>query len=249
MAKKTKFHISFNAPVTLAFCFICTLILVLDKTLLSKFQIVDNWFTVPGAKGSSAPFNFSAALDYIKLLSHVLGHTDWNHLVANLTFILLLGPLLEERYGSVALALMIIATALVTGVLNACFIPSALLGSSGIAFMMILLSSFASIQKHEIPVSFILVFLMFMGREFFLAKNPSGISTLAHIAGGLCGSLFGFLVAPKSVRAKEKAVREQKKDSGTNLESYEEELAAAPKGTTRTVVKTDDETIVGTLKF
>ena len=170
MGKSSKFklRISYNSPVILTFCIFCTLILLFDKVFFAKLNIVQSVFTVAGHGSNPDSFNFKSLFDYFKLFTHVLGHASWNHLVGNLTFILLIGPLLEERYGSPMLLLMICVTALVTGVLNACLIPTPLLGASGIAFMLIILSSFTSISKNEIPLSFILVFILFLGSERFL---------------------------------------------------------------------------------
>jgi GlpG protein len=56
-----------------------------------------------------------------------------------------------------------------------------------------LLSSFASVKKGEIPITFILIFVIFVGRELydgiFVKDN---ISQLGHILGGLVGSVIGF---------------------------------------------------------
>ena len=155
-------------------------------------------------------FTVSNPLDYVRLFTHVLGHGDWNHLLGNLSFILLLGPLLEERYGSPMLVLMISITALVTGVVNVCFFARPMVGASGIAFMMILLSSFTAISKHQIPLTFLLVFVLYVGRELASSVLDENVSYVAHIAGGLCGSLFGFLTAhsPKTSR-KTAAAKEQ----------------------------------------
>lgn len=204
MKKKSKFNIRiiYNSPVILTFCIICSIILLLDKTLLADKNFILSIFTAPGSAASSEPFNFKSALDYVRLFTHVFGHADWQHLASNLTFILLLGPLLEERYGSPMIALMITVTALVTGVLNVCFMPQSLLGASGIAFMLIILASFTSISKNEIPLSFILVFAIFLGSEIFGQPANINISVLAHVAGGLCGSMFGFLIAPKAKKPK-----------------------------------------------
>ena len=133
------------------------LLLVLNQFALNG--LIDTFFTVPGKIGSEMAFTVSNPLDYVRLFTHVLGHGDWNHLLGNLSFILLLGPLLEERYGSPMLVLMISTTALVTGVVNVCFFARPMVRASGIAFMMILLSSFTAISKHQIPLTFLLLFV------------------------------------------------------------------------------------------
>jgi membrane associated rhomboid family serine protease len=59
--------------------------------------------------------------------------------------------------------------------------------------MLILLSSFTNIRSGEIPITFILIVVLYVVREFVNALTPSGISQVAHIVGGLCGGAFGFL--------------------------------------------------------
>lgn len=199
--KKGKLKIIYNAPVTLTFSII-SVILLAATHFPPLSGLISTFFMVPGRIGSEIAFDWTSPLDYVLLFTHALGHLDWNHLLSNLSFILLLGPLLEERYGSPMLILMMSITALVTGVINVCFISSPLLGASGIAFMMILLSSFTAISKHQIPLTFLLVLVLYMGREFVTGFNDDKVSSLAHITGGLCGSLFGFLTAhsPKGRR-------------------------------------------------
>jgi len=144
-------------------------------------------------------FSITNIRNIITLFTHVCGHADWQHLISNFTLILLIGPMLEENYGSRQLLLMIVITALATGILNVLLFTSALMGASGVVFMMILLSSFTNFSKGEIPLTFILVLILYMGvqlLESFKSEN-SNISHFAHIIGGLCGSFFGFFRPPK----------------------------------------------------
>lgn len=217
---KINLRITFNSPVILTFCMVCAIILLLDKTVLANKNFIAGIFSVPGGFRAEVPFNSKSVLDYIRLIIHVFGHADWTHLAGNLTFILLLGPLLEERYGSPMIALMMTVTAFVTGVLNACFMPTPLFGASGIAFMLIILASFTSISKNEVPLSFILVFIVFLGSEIFSGGDKTNISVVAHVAGGLCGSLFGFMIAPKAKNAKPS--RKKKSESETEDVKLEE---------------------------
>jgi membrane associated rhomboid family serine protease len=148
------------------------------------------WFMVPG-RGHFSAGNLRS---WVTLFTHVMGHANWSHLINNFTLILLIGPMLEENYGSGELLIMIIITALVTGILNVLLFQSFLLGASGVVFMMILLSSFTNFSKGEIPLTFILVLILYMGVQVFSSFNSSdnNISHFAHIIGGLCGSFFGF---------------------------------------------------------
>ena len=153
-----------------------------------------HWFAVPG-KGSFSP---SSLRSWVTLFTHVAGHSGWNHLFGNFSLILLIGPMLEENYGSLALLAMIVITALVTGILNVILFPTALMGASGVVFMMILLASFTNYTKGEIPLTFILVLVLYLGDQIIKSiGDEPGISYFAHIAGGFCGSLFGFFISPR----------------------------------------------------
>ncbi|GHU12384.1 hypothetical protein FACS1894161_0490 [Spirochaetia bacterium] len=178
--------LKYNAPTVLTYAIISAVVLVLSSTIFRG--LIPAWFTVPGRGG----FHPGLVRSWITLFTHAVGHASWNHLIANFSFILLLGPILEENYGSRPLLAMIAVTALVTGVLNVLIFPTALLGASGVVFMMILLASFTNFSRGEIPLTFILILVIYIGREIFNSFSSDNISEFAHIAGGFCGSLFGF---------------------------------------------------------
>ncbi|MFP3040679.1 rhomboid family intramembrane serine protease [Treponema primitia] len=178
--------IKYNAPTVLTYAFLSAIVLLLSQ--LFFHSLTPAWFTVPGKGG----FDPSQIRNWINLFTHVIGHASWNHLLSNFAFILLIGPMLETAYGSLPLLLMIAVTALVTGALNILLFRTALLGASGVVFMMILLASFTNFTEGEIPLTFILVLALYLGREIFNSFSANNVSEFAHIAGGFCGSLFGF---------------------------------------------------------
>lgn len=180
-------RIKYNAPTVLTFTLLCAFILLMSQTLIPN--LTSGWFMVPGRNN----FQAGSFRNWVTLLTHIMGHANWSHLISNFTLILLIGPMLEETYGSAELLIMIIITALVTGVLNVLLFSSYLLGASGVVFMMILLSSFTNFSRGEIPITFILVLILYMGVQLLNSLNADNISQFAHIIGGLCGSFFGFL--------------------------------------------------------
>ena len=138
----------------------------------------------------SSPLN---PLTYVRFVTHVLGHQDWKHFSNNFIYILLIGPIIEEKYGTMELLTMMIITAVVIGVLNTIFSKNKILGASGIVFMLIVLSSFANIQVGKIPITLVLIFLFYIVNEIIdgLFKNDN-VSHMGHIIGAVCGALFGF---------------------------------------------------------
>ncbi|MFO8065601.1 MAG: rhomboid family intramembrane serine protease [Spirochaetota bacterium] len=177
-------RIRYNAPVTLTFSLIAAAVLVLDQ--LIGGHLTASFFSV------GAELDFANPLQWPRLVTHTVGHASWTHLITNFAFVLLLGPILEEKYGSSRLLLMMVITAVVTGLINVLVMPTGLLGASGIVFMMILLVSFTNIRAGDIPLTFILVVVLFLAREVVGSLQEDNIAQFAHIAGGVCGSLFGF---------------------------------------------------------
>ena len=101
--------ISFNSPVILGFTTICFVVLILD-------------FITSGATDrllfSVYRSSLMSPLTYFRFIGHIFGHANWSHFISNITIILIIGPLLEEKYGSVDIVVVIFFTALITGILN-----------------------------------------------------------------------------------------------------------------------------------
>jgi len=175
--------IHYNSPVILTFSLIAFAVMILSS--LTAGTSTTTLFT-------AWPSGLLNPLSYVRMFTHVLGHVSWEHLFGNLTLILLIGPLLEEKYGSSTMLTMIVITALITGIIAIFFTSTGLLGASGIVFMLILLSSFANIKSGHIPLTFIIIVALFLGKEFIASLKPDAVSQFAHIMGGICGSFFGF---------------------------------------------------------
>ena len=181
--------ISYNAPVALTFA------------LLSLLALVANHFTNGWANATLfSVYRCSLLADplgFFRFFGHVLGHSGYAHYIGNMVLILVLGPNLEDRFGSWNVLWAILFTALVSGLVQFIFFPgTALLGASGIVFMMILLSSFGGVKNGTIPTTLILVAIFYLGGELwdaiFVRDN---ISQLTHIIGGLCGTVLGFILS------------------------------------------------------
>lgn len=183
--KKRKFFIDYNAPVTLTFAFLCLVVLFIGKQ-------TNDWTTeMFFMTRADSIFN---PLMYVRMVLYVFGHANWDHFFGNMMYILLLGPMIEEKYGSRKLMKMMFITAVVGGALNNILFPGIwLYGASGIVFMMIILASATSFEQGQIPLTLILVLVMYLGEEVYNAiYSVDNISQMAHIAGGICGGIFGL---------------------------------------------------------
>jgi GlpG protein len=191
VALKKKIKITFNAPVTLGFvliCFMATLLGVLTggKSTLAVFMTYHSSLTNP--------------MTYIRFFTHVFGHNGWEHFIGNASYLLLLGPMLEEKYGSVELVEVIGITAVVTGVVNYIFFGNvALCGASGVVFSFIILASFTGFKEGEIPLTFVLVAVIFIGQQLYEGiAIQDNVSNMAHIVGGIVGAVIGYRLNKKS---------------------------------------------------
>lgn len=201
--------ITYNAPVVLTLTIVSTLVMVATTVLEYKFNLA--FFAV------GHEFVQSSALSWFRLVSHIAGHGDWLHLFGNFSLILLVGPMLEEKYGSAGLLEMVFVTALGAGVLQHLLFPGTLLlGASGVVFMMIILGSMSNMKEGEIPATFILVAILYLGAEVITAFKPDNISHFTHIFGGLCGAAFGFILDKKSKKPSVADILKELDDSGSS---------------------------------
>ena len=172
---KQKPKITLNAPFTLSFALLCGLATLLCAVFSECRTLLFSTYRAP----------LSDPLMYL-------------HLIGNMTLVLLLGPALEEKYGASRLVIVILAAALITGIIHNLFFPSMLLGASGVVFAMILLTSFTGFREGEIPVTFILVALLYLGQQVWEGITVrDSISNLSHILGGLVGSGAGWFLNRK----------------------------------------------------
>ena len=182
---KRSWHITFNAPAVLTFAALCVIATTLG--VMSGGALTGAFF----ATYRSSLLN---PLTYLRLFTHVLGHASWEHLVGNMAYVLLLGPLLEEKYGSRSIVAIICTTAVVTALVNnLLFANQALCGASGVVFAFILLSSVTSANEGEIPLTFVLVAIIFLGQQVIEGiAVVDNVSNLTHILGGGVGAAAGF---------------------------------------------------------
>ena len=176
--------IQYNAPTTLNFAIISFIVLVLG--IATRGASTMKFFCVYRSP-------LKNLLTYPRFFLHVLGHSSFAHYSGNITLMLVLGPTLEERYGSRTLLKAIVITAFISGLLQWLLFPeTALLGASGIVFMMILMASLGGMRSGGIPLTLILVFIIYVGGEIYDGlTSADNVSHLAHIIGGICGAVLG----------------------------------------------------------
>jgi len=185
MEKKKKFSIDINSPFILWLTGLALAFLLID---LITGGFIRSAFAVRRT-------SIADPMQYIRLFSYVLVHANPAHYVGNFMMVLAIGPMVEEKYGSRRICLASILTTLITGLGSVIFFPRvALMGASGIVFMLILLASFTNVRQGKLPITVLLVAVLYIGNEVFQGLFTSdNISRLGHIAGGLCGAGFGIL--------------------------------------------------------
>lgn len=193
MKLKKKIRITINSPVIIgivAISFIATLL---------------NYITL-GTSNKAIFMTYRSSLlsplTWLRAFTHIFGHGDWTHLIGNMSYLLLIGPMLEEKYSSKTLLYVVAITALGTSLVNFVFFPHVgLCGASGVVFAFMILASFTSFNEGEIPLTFILVSVLFIGQQIWEGITVrDNISNMAHIVGGIIGGILGYNLNKNSKR-------------------------------------------------
>ena len=175
-------YIEYNAPVTLTFFIVSFVVLILTWIFKKKASYLF----------SSERASLLNPLTWVRFFTNILGHRDFGHFSSNFLKILLLGPMIEEKYGSINLLIMILITAFVTGIINYIIGKYRIMGASNIVFMMIALSAFVNMST-KIPLTLIFIILFYFIDELRQIFKKDGVAHYGHLVGAVCGVIFGFI--------------------------------------------------------
>lgn len=179
-------YFSYNSVVILSYFFICLFVLILNT--ISRDKV--NRFLVSRRGSLLNP------MTYIRLLSSGLCHKDWTHFRNNFITILLIGPMLEEKYGSINLLYMLIITTVVSSLVHLFLYDGGAIGASDNVYMLIVLCSIVNITNGKIPITLVLIFLFYVADEIIkqISGKNDNISHDSHIVGAICGFIFGYFI-------------------------------------------------------
>ena len=182
--------ITFNSPVILSFAAVSGIVLLISYLTNGWFR--DTFFVCYRT-------SLTDPLFYLRLFTHVLGHMNLTHYTSNMMMFLLLGPMLEEKYGSKRIIEIILIVAVVTGIVQVILFPTTgLLGASGIVFAFMILASVTGSEKEGIPVTMLIVMAIYIGQEIYNGVIASdNISQITHIIGGILGAIYGLTMRPR----------------------------------------------------
>lgn len=182
-----KIRLKYNAPVILTFVLLSGAVLAFSE--LTGYRYTSEWFVTHRGPLTSLQ-------TWLTMFTYVLGHSSVSHFMNNMMLLLLVGPMVEEKYGSKITLIIIVSTAFLTAAANMLITADGLIGASGVVFAFIILSSMTSFSRGEIPLTLILVFALYLGQEIAngILKNDN-VSQMAHIVGGIAGAAFGFFLA------------------------------------------------------
>ncbi len=177
---------SYNSVVILSYFFLCFFFLLLNHFTKGKA----NQFFVMRKGSIINPMN------YIRLLTSGLCHKDWNHFRNNFITILLIGPMLEEKYGSIPLLQMLVLTTLISSAVHLVIYKHGAVGASDNVFMLIVLCSIVNITDGKIPITLVFIFFFYVADEIIkqFSKKNDHVAHDSHIVGALLGFLYGYFL-------------------------------------------------------
>ena len=201
ISKRFLRRLTVNAPVILLFVTACSIIYCFTATIGGEriLGVHDTW-------------NTFRPLQYTSLITHIFAHSSLNHLRGNVTHLLLVGPSVENEFGSKNLAIIMGIVSVVSAFVHILLgsTRSHQLGASGVVFACILLNSLVSADNGRIPVAFVLIAVMYLGDELTLMLNifnpDDRMSHHAHLSGGIVGAAAGFYIHKQRRGKKEESV-------------------------------------------
>ena len=183
---RMKFRLKYNAPVILTFALLCSAVFLLSLVYGPSF--LSDWFVTHRGPLSSIH-------TWLTMFTYVLGHASLEHFMSNMMLLLLVGPVVEEKYGAKNTLIIIVFTAVLTAWANMAVTNNGLIGCSGVVFAFIILCSMTSFKRGEVPLTMILVVALYLGQEIVAGVISSdNISQMAHVIGGIAGAAFGFFL-------------------------------------------------------
>lgn len=190
-----------DAPLVLGFCGVCFVIQWISTNIYPGLN--SKYFSMLPLASSS----MLSPLFYLRLFSHCLGHASWTHLSGNLSIITIVGPTCEMAFGTWPLMVFMLLTAFSTGfvhyatILAGLQIDRAVMGASGLLFMLLVLAPSRDHPEGKIRASFIFLMFFWVWKEFvgIVGAANDGISHEAHAVGAVVGGLVGLLAKETSL--------------------------------------------------
>lgn len=192
-----------DSPFILGTMGVCIVVQVVTDRIYAEFT--QQYFALwPWAYTS-----FLNPMTYVRIFTQVIGHGGWDHLVGNLTTLILVGPPCEEHFGTWKLFLCVVIMAIATSFFHYLFAPAHAmqLGASGMVFELIVLHSLIHHRSGKIRASFVVLLLLWVWKEvqgfahnLHAAGGGDGISHVAHFFGAAVGAFMGLLFTDTSFR-------------------------------------------------
>lgn len=178
-------YFSFQSYVIIGYFFLCFIIFIFNK--ISKDKVTSLLKIRRG--------HLLNPMNYIRLFTSGLCHSDFQHFRNNFIFILLLGPIIENKVGSLVMLEMILITTLVSSLFHLIFYDSSAIGASDVVYMMVVYLGLTSTFDNRIPLTFVFLFLFFVLGEIvlmFFHKRGDKTGHDGHVMGAVMGIIFTY---------------------------------------------------------
>ncbi len=145
-----------------------------------------------------------------RFITAIFAHGNIGHLLYNILALALFGSILEKLIGSKKFTLIFFVTGIAANIFSINFYENSL-GASGAIFGVI--GALVIIRPGLTVWAFGLPMPMFVAGIFWAIGDvigifaPSGTANIAHLAGMLFGSLFGFIFRQKSVKVHREEIK------------------------------------------
>lgn len=168
--------VSFDSTLTIGLIFISFVVTLIQEIFIPNFAAI---------------FATHNKWDW-GIVLHIFGHSSWQHFLSNTVYIAMLGPSIENKFGTIPLAIMTLLCAAIVGAVSV-ITKSPCYGLSTIAFMWVILNTFQSEDSEGLPFTSLILLVIFVLPEVLaiFTKNDQ-IAHQNHVLGALIGLAFGI---------------------------------------------------------
>ena len=177
-----------NTPVVLLYVTLCVIVYPIVHYLNLEHQLTVH-----------SGWNPNSIQCHTAMLTHMITHRRFADVRENLTALLLVGPSVERSLGSLHLLWLMLVVALGSATAHMLVVGHdgpALQGASAIVLACILMHSMESANKGQIPVSFFLTAILFLGDDIYhlVYKQRDLRTPLVLWTGAVVGAVMGWTV-------------------------------------------------------
>ncbi len=200
--KKTPLKLSFEPFAPVIFSLVGLSLLFCILKYFSQSPSFAAYFSAPSCPGTKTAFNYQNPVEYLRFFLHIFGSQKFADTCVTFLLLLLTGTYIEQQFGSLFTFIIVLVSAIVTAVINTCFIKTPCSGLECIVWCIFLLTAFPPENRKNLSVPVLFTLSILILKDISLIIIEKDFTVISEITGGFAGSLVSLAVSSPKTRSK-----------------------------------------------